>query len=304
MNREECSIKLQQLIQDLASQETKLDDPTECQQYIDRFNNIYSVQNFRHLYSSFFPLLQEVDAEENSSLDYLSTNLAILHEKFDEKLKDIDDNKAQLTNISADDTEIRICMCFIKLFDHMNLEIARWRYYAKSNQAIENLNNDLQKTRNELAQAKNELEQANNKIKATQGESLTVFGIFSAIIITFFGGFNFITSSITSIHEIHIFKGILVILLCGFIIVNTVFLLFYFIGKLTDKSIFTPFPLEKNSERADKRKHIGSLRQIKRRLPYMFWFNVIILVLMLADIGIWFVWSEKYPSLFSVLSVL
>jgi hypothetical protein len=106
--------------------------------------------------------------------------------------------------------------------------------------------------------------------------------IFAAIVLAFSGSLSFIGSALTGMANVSAFKSVFIVALCGLVVFNLIFLLLYIVGKLTGRSIYTDFGQE-NSD-IEKCTWIGKVR---RRLPYVFWINICLLLIMLGDFVCW-----------------
>lgn len=196
-----------------------------------------------------------------------------------------------------------------KLCDHINLEIARYQYsltdiqrakdIEKSNEILSNqltmARNDLVDAKNEVAKVtenlnntKSELSQANEKLKTIQTEVVSVLSIFAAIVLTFAGGISYIGEALRGMKDAPFFKAVFFVLLCGFVIFNLIFVMMYIVSRITGRSILAKCCSDDCScrKKSDKCKCCGIVR-FARRLPYVFWLEVLYIVLMVLDIFVW-----------------
>ena len=127
------------------------------------------------------------------------------------------------------------------------------------------------------------------KAASLQTEIITVLSIFSAIVIATVGSFSYISSALAGMQNTHIFKSSIIVLISGTLIFNTIALLMYMIAKITGRNIYAI------CETADctctnKRGKIKccGITRIRKRLPYIYWFNLLFLILMAIDTGIWY----------------
>ena len=92
-------------------------------------------------------------------------------------------------------------------------------------------------------------------------------------------------SAITSINNATNYElVVLVILLCGLVMFNTIFLMMYLVGRITNRNIFTHC---KTSD-CTCQKQCGGLSKIRKRLPYVFYFNLFSILGVLIDCVIWY----------------
>ena len=118
---------------------------------------------------------------------------------------------------------------FIKLYDHVNLEVARIFY---TNGMIQNQRSEYKQLFEDLNVQKGELKKVNNDLsntkKAIENTSLDIIGIASLI----FSAFTIITtnvsifSAITSREDLSVLKIILIAILFNFIVVSSVFTIY------------------------------------------------------------------------------
>ncbi len=115
-----------------------------------------------------------------------------------------------------------------KIWDHFNLAC----YQMDNSQSM--LLKDAEKTQSTLYQRLYE------RFKSIEREHTTILGIFASIILAFVGGMAFSTSVLENINGVGIYRLILVILLLGFVVLNTINILLRYIFKINDKDIKVP----------------------------------------------------------------
>ena len=95
------------------------------------------------------------------------------------------------------------------------------------------------------------------------------------------GGMTFLSGAISSISETRVYKFVIACCICGFIIFNTIFLLLYIVSKIIEKPIYAR--CESPDCTCDNGKpKCCALNRLRKRLPYVFYFNVCTLALLLA----------------------
>ena len=248
-----------------------LGDNAEVRRAALELKEIYS-SDFRHSYSEFFPLILHIQDEKTEySLDYLSENLESLRTYVD---TDFLDGTKEFKDMNKN---------FDKLCDHLNLEIGRVTYYSQNEKRTE----DLSKRMEDMGEATIKLEKASKKAESIQTELLSILSIFAAIVIAFSGGLSFLGGTLSGASETYICKMILLLLMCGFVLFNTIFLLMYLVGKIIGRSIYANCISEDcTCKKGDKPKCNG-INRIRKRLPYVFYINVLMLILTIADIAAW-----------------
>lgn len=236
---------------------------------------LYS-DGFRHNYSMFFPLIVEIaERQEEYSLDYLATNL--------------EDARALVErDYIAGEKEFKgLYKPLSKLSDHINLESARYIHYSVREQKVldlEKQNSDLQA---HLIRATKELSTAKKKVERVQTELISVLSIFAAIVFTFSGSLSFLGQALTGMAEAPFFKSVFFVLLCGIIIFNTIFVMLYVVGKITGKSIYMACKKNYCNCTDEGKKGCSGIQRFCRKLPYVFWINVLWLFLLVVDMIFW-----------------
>lgn len=104
----------------------------------------------------------------------------------------------------------------IKLYDHFQLSVCQ----------IENAKNIFTQG---MGETKDDLMK---EIKRVEKEYVAIFGIFASIVLAFVGGITFSTSVLQNIHQSSIYRLIMISLIIGFIFMNLLFVLFYYIDRI------------------------------------------------------------------------
>lgn len=261
--------ELEKLIHDLSK---KMFDESKIREFFLQMLDLYK-GDFRHSYSGFFPLILEISkSEQQENLDYLSNNLESIRGYIEKDLitgqKEFEDIYNQLN----------------KLCDHLNLEIGRWSYYSQNEQKIEDLNSITTSLKDDMSDATKELEHASKQAASIQTELIAVLSIFAAIVVTFSGGFTFLGSVMSSVNEAEYYEAVAVIaIICGMVIFNTIFLLMYLVGKITERNIYAKC----NTEDCPCDNKCSNLKRIKNRLPYVYYFNLICVIGIVICLAIW-----------------
>lgn len=281
--------KLKQIIYELS--EELLGDDDQIKQVLNRLVLIYQ-DNFKHQYSDFFPIILKVYEEDNQySIDYLSNNLDKLGTYLEDKYS------------KGEDEYIGIYSQFTKLCDNLNLQIAQFTYLLMkkpSDESIgiasENLqesNEKIEESLMKLDESNKKLDEANKKADTIQTELISILGIFAAIVIAFSGGLALLGNSVSSIaNAAHYESVVLMAIICGMVMFNTIFLLMFFVSKMTERDILASCECKKCAD--CKKTKCKWLNKIIKRLPYVFYFNCFSIVGILIDMGIWFLDIKGY----------
>jgi len=260
--------RLNNLIQNMAEQ-MYVENSSEADTALSLLQDIYT-NNFKHNYSEFFPLILDISKE--NELDYLSNNLELLRISIE------NDYTSGINKYRGLFDPLR------KLCDHLNLEIARYNYYSKNENAIHTAEQEVKRLEIQTKNALRELKAASNKTKSLQSEMIAVLSIFAAVIISFFGGANYISSAIASLQAVHVYKSVTTALIVGIVLFNTIFLLMYIVSKIIDRNIYALCKTE-NCSCDNKCNAIG---RVKKRMPYVFWANLFFVILLSITCVIWY----------------
>ena len=178
-------------------------------------------------------MLEQIQASEKSgSIEVLGQNLNYIRTGY--RPKNYDANN-ELIDISAN---------IKKLYDHVNLEIARLSYANnKYHQLSGNeLFNDLKSKVNSIAEISNKVKSVERKITNYQKENITILGIFAAVVLAFTAGIAFSSSVLNNIAKVSIYRTVIISLIIGLIIVNLVFGLLYYLNQLVKEKV-SLFPM-------------------------------------------------------------
>lgn len=253
--------------------EKLLEDDTEKREIVLKLTELYN-SDFRHNYSGFFPIIMKIFQEDNEyNIEFLSNNLEALR------------SFVEADFISGKKEFEVLYTHFEKLCDHLNLEIARWSYYSQNEQKIKDMETISNTLKENMMNAEQELRAASKQASSIQTELIAVLSIFAAIVVTFSGGFTFLGSVITSVNGAKYYEAVaLAAIICGMVIFNTIFLLMYMVGKITDRNIYASCKTKDCS--CDPK--CGNLKKIRKRLPYVFYFNLLCIIGIVADCGVWY----------------
>lgn len=247
-------------------------DEYQCEEIAERFKNIYS-GGFRHRYSVFHPLLQEImdssDADQGVS-EFLTVNLNTLSAYIENEY--ISDGQGDHSKIYRP---------IYKLCDHINLEMTRINEQRSQENRLQDLYAKIGDAQSKLEYAKKDAEKARKKVNKAQADILAILSVFAAVILAFMGGMTFLSGAMSSISETRVYKFVIACCICGFIIFNTIFLLLYIVSKIIEKPIYAR--CESHDCTCDNGKpKCCALNRLRKRLPYVFYFNVCTLALLLA----------------------
>lgn len=230
----------------------------------------YSTNNVRHSYFRISAVLQEIRSQksnEAADTSLLETNLQIF---FDEVIKDREFQKIKKQ--------------LYKLYDHCELEISRYSYFDsifwKGEQAkIENarLSDSIKSTGVDMRKLQEKAKILQINIDNTKSEQITILSIFAAIMLAGLGSFAALGGALTNINSISMYKFFACTAFIGLILFNVVTALIYMITRIIGRNIYTTCTDSHDGDCVNGScdKVCNPISRIRKRLPYIYWFNVI-----------------------------
>ncbi|WP_455951766.1 hypothetical protein [Eubacterium sp.] len=198
--------------------------------------------DFRHYYSDVFSTLITIK-NEGKNLELISSNLKILYE------------------FSMDKKEYGVSECIRKLLDHTNLEVARINYLS----LLDDKKINPKEIDESLNTMKERVEKLTKDTDSAYSNFISILGIFSAVVMVFFGGSTVFSKAIGHIYDTPIDRMVLICTLCGVIIFNIIFMFIYFLSKLLDKPI---------SATVDSVYWMNIFTRFRLRYPIVFYVNL------------------------------
>lgn len=138
-------------------------------------------------------------------------------------------------NDDADGNTVNIAKQINKLYDHINLEIARMNYF-KENEI--RTGTELQKVSDTLTHVEDNVKSMENTIDMAddmQKQYITILGIFASIVLSFTGGIAFSTSVLENIANARIYRTVLIVVVLAFVLTNIIYILTRFIMEIVNK---------------------------------------------------------------------
>lgn len=190
--------KLGEVLKELSSEDA-VSNEEKIRGYLLRLQAIYQPE-FRHFYSDIFAVITKIDGDsrETGNIVTLQGNINVLYSH----------------SIDGDFSE-EFKLCLRKLYDHVNLDIARLEYTKR---IVDTINESNTITNKELRVVKTKAEQM-------QKEYVTILGIFSSIVLTFVAGMFFSSAVLSNIDKTTIYRLVFVMSLIGLMLFN----LFHFL---------------------------------------------------------------------------
>lgn len=244
----EKQLALENLLKQLADPEISIDDE---EQY-NRLRYIYS-GDFRHLYSGIFIALKDID---NQGSEEGLSNLAMLSDS----LKELYEYCKVKCLIDATDEDREFLQKVRKLYDHVNLEIARmdnWRYSRDAalaecqrvskkldiqskelinvSKKVKGAFKSVSSMKDDVATAEKVVKDTEAKVAKLQSEYVAILGVFAAIVMAFVAGAGYSGMTLNALGEANPYKLIMFYLIIAFFLFNIFKALCEFLLKITGK---------------------------------------------------------------------
>lgn len=273
---EETLRRQEELKSHLYDMASSMKEETELRQIVFKLKGLYT-DGFRHTYSEFFALIVDIAKDDNAyNLDFLSNNIMNVRTLVEQDF------------LAGEQDFKGLYKPLTKLSDHINLEIARYSHSSINEQRVKDLEKRNHKLNAELADATKKLEEAQDSMSSVQTELIAVLSIFAAIVLTFSGSMGVLGNALTDVQKAPFFKSVFFILLCGFIITNVIFLMMYLVGKITGRNIYATCKSKHCTCGENGTPKCCGLTRIRKRLPYVFWINILTILMMLIDAVVWY----------------
>lgn len=246
---------LRNILFDLSKSQDTLKESSARTDIFLRLEKVYYVDNnvlFRHYYSDIFSVLTQIKSDaEKGDINILGQNLSIIKSYY------------KSINTDKDKNPIDISDAIRKLYDHINLDIARMSYsdaqdwkltqqeeLSKIKTRVANVSLELD---NKKTQIDNLVKQAGNlatkvgdvstkadklqeKMENSQKEYIAILGIFSAVVLAFTAGIAFSTSVLENIHHASVYRLIFICCIIGLVLTDIIFLMFRYVEKIVHGS--------------------------------------------------------------------
>ena len=140
------------------------------------------------------------------------------------------------------------------------------------------------------------LETANDKVAGIQAEMIAVLSIFSAIIMTFAGGISFTAHAFDNMAKAPFFKSVFLVLLCGFSLLNIIFVMMYVVAKITNRNIYVRCKTEYCTCGKGGMPTCNVVVRVVKRLPYVFFINTVFILMMVIILWLWYKYGLNIPT--------
>lgn len=263
---------------------TEFNTNSEKENALNKLKSIYT-NDFRHLYSEIFRCMigfVEQGIAEGSPLNNLNTNMRVCYDY----IMGLDET------IHNEDLKKKV----FKLYDHIALEYARIAYWVSHKEEINRQLTeakdsviDISKQSKELSDNVNSAKKEAENLKASQ---VTVLGLFISILVGLLGQLYIVGKSLSDIiNSENLGPLLILIIIASVCTISAVVTLLYIVAKIIDKDLLSKCP---KSNACNTCSHcIVTVQRIKYRLPYLYGFYQIAMVLLLLVIIIFYIpWNS------------
>lgn len=214
--------ELRSLLFELSKSQMILKTKREKSEIYKKLEHIYyysKEEKYRHFYSDIYAALSVIDKDPSvGNLEILNQNLEIIM-----------NNYMPNVNVDEDGNTIDISDEIFKLYDHANLDIARFMALKETGDK----NNAEQRRMNglvsDIEQKYKKLEDTIPDIRGLQKDYISILGIFASIVLSFTAGLAFSTSVFENIYKSSIYRTIIIAALVGMIFIAMIWLLMDFV---------------------------------------------------------------------------
>ncbi|WP_289087988.1 hypothetical protein [uncultured Veillonella sp.] len=238
--------KLGEVLKELSSEDA-VSNEEKIRGYLLRLQAIYQPE-FRHFYSDIFAVITKIDGDSRKTAS--ERNIVTLQGNI---------NVLYSHSIDGDFSE-EFKLCLRKLYDHVNLDIARLEYTKR---IVDTINESNTITNKELRVVKAKAEQM-------QKEYVTILGIFSSIVLTFVAGMFFSSAVLSNIDKTTIYRLVFVMSLIGLMLFNLFHFLLDYVQRINRGVVVDN---EKNSLISGINVFIGLIMVIDFVLWLVYWWR-------------------------------
>ncbi len=256
--------------------------------YIEK-DYVSGEKEFKSIYKQANKLCEHLSVEigrwnyyssNEQKIEDVKSQIGSLNANMSEVTQKVEGVKSQMDSLNANVSEATQKVEGVKSqMDSLNANV------SEATQKMENIKFETESLNVDMSKATKNLKKASKKADSIQTELIAVLSVFAAIVVTFSGGFTFLGSVMSSINDVIYYEAVaLEAIICGIVIFNTIFLLMYMVGKITNRNIYARC----TTEDCSCENKCSGLERIRKRLPYVFYFNIICIVGIIVDCFIWY----------------
>ena len=286
---EDKKSQLSKIIFDLSKTQDALKSRGRIVKYFNLLENIYYSENpndtFRHYYSDIFGWISQIDndlSENAGDLEILSQNIGIIKEEYE---------KCALSR------KRNVRKSIDKLYDHINLDIARINYIktmqSSSEVEMEYISQQLNLLNEQMKEEADKADDVSKKVNNAYSEFVSILGIFSAIVLVFFGGTSIFANVIAAVNKASLYKSMSICIITGVMVADIIFIFMWLLAKLLGRSIASGLLSWEDYD--------NSVSLFRRRYPVIFYFNLFGIVLLGIIYFVYFM--NRYEAIGKIISL-
>lgn len=216
--------------------------------YLQKFRAIYSDADFRHSYSMISRSLGQYHPDERDSLPVFISHVYTMAEK-----------------CQNSDEDKRVYKSIGKLLDHIELECVRLNRMEEVKFLATQASTQHQEANALSEKVQTETKELEKKVSGFHEQSITILGIFSAVVVGFMAEVSLFTGGFNSLTSENVNSILFYCVVVGIIVFNTLFMLIFFIAKIAGTSLAV--------NRHPDNKGMWLFRTFKN-YPYIYCFNI------------------------------
>ena len=258
---------------------TKFNQLEEKEDALRRLKSIYK-NDFRHLYSEIFMCMIRLkkDIKEGSALYNLNTNMKVCYDYINSLEDDLADQEFKKK--------------VFKLYDHIALEYARIAYWCYNEEAIyskltateQRIDNVSDQSETLLTNVGNATKEAEN-LKSSQ---VTILGIFISIVVGLLGQIYVVGKGLSGeITSESLGLLLILIIVASVCTITAVVALLHIIARLIGRDILSKCSKSESCDTCNQCFCI--VGRIRYRLPYLYGFYQVAIILLLLSVGIFYI---------------
>lgn len=246
-------------IADISDNETKIKD------FFHGFTEVYSSGEYRHSYYEISSYLDNLNPDERDSLEGNIEQILLFS--------------------SSQDTHSNTTKSLAKLLDHVSLERLRMARIEKIKYVGNKISQQMNQTKDEITAKRKEMEEIDQKINSIHSETISILGIFAGLVIGFATSFQLLSNSLSNLNDVLISKLLIFVSVVGIILFNCLFFLMFAVARVSGRSLAMKCKRENCDKCPYDKKCKSTIGQFFRKYPYVLWFNIAMVIIILAGIG-------------------
>ena len=188
--------------------------------FLGKLKSVYDDESFRHSYSIISSCIGTYQADERDSIPVVLArvvDLALLEDKTDKN--------------------VRILGSLQKLLDHIELECLRLNRMDEIRNLAKVSKNQQEQTETITKRVNENTRILESKVKGFHEQSITILGIFSAIVVGFMAEISLFNKGLETLTPNNVYALLFYCTVAGIIVFDTLFMLIFFVAKIAGFSL-------------------------------------------------------------------